>query len=463
MAVACSLSWLQWSRPVIEHDDWRQLLSSQWFPSAMHTAQLQADGRWLNYWVWLAGEPALSVRTVVVLFAAGWLLFTAVFVRAVTTGWWAVPLAVAVYAAPMTADIAYWPATLFPAMTALGVGAALLWVTRDRFGWHLAVLALAVCITALGYPPFALMLLVLVTAIHHRARWQRLVALAAAFCGSYLATLVLALALNDLRFGHFGLKLAHWRHPTPLNGVGSLVNHLHVGAADWKLVVEAVLIPLVVGLLALTAGAADRQLRRSLGVLALAFALCLALDLAPTVLHGVSNPFRSLSWAWLFLVLAVGWTLLSQQVVVRRAGRVAVVVIAVWATAYWANGVVAHQRFQTAIGRIESEAVALAVRTGGHITAVPRTGRWTVIEGDTVEQFRGAIAKGEPPMPSTICRHVCARLLRYAQRHRITQNVYYDHGWVVVRLPLSLYGTALDVLPKPDWLQPVPWPRGVRQ
>lgn len=463
-AVACSLSWVQWWRPVIEHDDWRQILSSSWFPASMHTAQLAADGRWLNYWTWLAGEPVLSVRAVVLLFAAGWLLFTAVFVRTVTTGWWAVPLAIAVYTAPMIADVAYWPATLFPAMTSLAVGASLLWLTRGRFGWHLLVLAVAVGVTVLGYPPFALILLMLLVAMHHREAWGRLLAVAGTFTVSYLATVVLSFALNDLRFGEFGLRIALWRHPSPLNGFGSLVHHLRVGAYDWRLVVEATLIPLTIGLIALAAATLDRHLRRSLVVLVLAFGICLALDLAPTILHGVSNPFRSMGWAWLALLLVIGWIIGSARPAVRVLGRVALVVIAAWGALYGANGVIGHQRFQNAIGRVEREAVAMALRTGGEIILAPRSPRWTVVEGDTAEQFRGAIAKGDPAMSSRLCVKRCTHSLpRYFERHRLTQDVVYLHGLVVVRLPLGLYTTALDVLPKPGWLQPVPWPRGVRQ
>lgn len=463
-AVACSLSWMQWWRPVIEHDDWRQILTSQWFPSLMHTTQLSADGRWLTYGAWLAGEPHLSERAVVLLFAAAWLLFTAVFVRAVTTTWWAVPLAVAVYTTPMTADVGYWPATLFPAMTAVAMGATLLWLTRHRLGWHLLVLLGTICLAMLSYPPFALMVAVLVVAIHHRERWQRLVTLAAGFVGSYLAAVLLMFALNDLRFGVFGLKIANWRHPTPLNGIGSLAHHLHVGASDWKLVVEAILVPLAIGLVALIGALADRQVRRSVVVLMVAFGMCFVLDLAPTLLHGVSNPFRSMSWAWLCLVLMVSWTGMSVQPIIRSVGRVALVAIAIWGALYVADGVVGHERFQSAIGRLENEAVALAKLTGGRIVLTPRIGPWDRESGNTAEQFRGAIAKGSPPMASVLCdRHCRSRVLHYVRQHRVRSAVFYVRGWVVVRLPFGLYLTQLDVLPKPDWLEPWPWPANVRQ
>jgi hypothetical protein len=297
VAVIATSTWADVRRPVIEHDDWDMLLPDGAAFVENHQQRVLHEGRWLNYWWWQLGSVHLTPLTATVGFALGWLVVTATLTRVLARGWWAVPIAVALYASPMISQISSWPATTLPPVAVLALGSVGLAVTRERWWRHLAVLLAAVFLLVLGYPPFALLLLPLLVALHAHARWRRLAALGCAVAGAYVAGILTICVLNAVHFGVFGIQIAAWRHPTPLTGVGALLQHLGVMRHDAHVLVATTAVPLaIVVCVVLPLAAAGGQ--RRLVVLGLAFLLALGLSAAITLLTGVDVPFRSSGWLW---------------------------------------------------------------------------------------------------------------------------------------------------------------------
>ncbi|MGZ6733041.1 MAG: hypothetical protein ACXVDH_00235 [Nocardioides sp.] len=329
VAITVTLTWVTVLHPVLEHDDWDMLLPDGSPFVLDHASRVLHEGRWLNYWWWRLGSQHLGSHVVTLGFWLGWLLATATLTRLLARDWWAVPIAVAVFASPMITQISYWPATLMLAMLVLAVAGIALTATRGRPRLHLALLGVAVLALALGYPPFALLLLPLLAVLHREASWRRLALVGGTLAAGYVGAILLVYVLNDIRFGVFGMEIQAWRAPHPVHGPRSLAHNLVMVLHDNLQVARFTILPLlavaVCVVLALRAGADRRWL-----VLAAAFVLAWGLSGATTVVNGVGLPIRSVSWTWPFGVIAIVWTLRTGPRSTRLIAGLALIAFAAW-------------------------------------------------------------------------------------------------------------------------------------
>lgn len=454
VAVAATLSWAAWHRPVLEHDDWDILLPDDRAYVLDHAQRVLNEGRWLNYWWWQLGSRHLSPLAVTLGFAIGWLIVTATLTRVLTRTWWAVPIAVALYASPMAAQISYWPATMVAPMTVLAVASVALALTRHRWRTHLAVLTAALLVLMLAYPPFALLVVPLLVALHADATWPRLAGLAVCVAGSYVAGILVVFALNAARFGVFGLDIQPWRHPTSLTGPSSLLDHLGVVADNSRDLVRVTALPLIAVVVCVVLALLLGE-RRRLAVLGLAFVLTFGLSSGSTVLNGVDIPFRSASWVWPFGVIAIAWTLHARARPVRVIAGVAVLAVACWSAAYSAELARGHQRFQRVMDTIAARVVALHAQGYRRIVFIPRVSyAANYVDRQTVWQLGNALAKEHGIEVTGHCAAACPKLVAYAEENAPNESVFLHGSTVIVRFPAQVVAHPLDGLPLPRWLTP---------
>lgn len=455
VAVLACLTWIEWWRPYIEHDDWDMLLPNGPAFVENHSLRLLYEGRWLNDWWWMLGSQGLSPRGAAVLYAVAWIVVVAVVVRSFSIGWWSVPAAIALYAAPMMSMLSYWPATLAAPMWMLALSVSVLWITRDRWRLHLVVLAAGTIVISLGYPPLALVLVAFLVALHHRKPWRQLLVLAAIFAFAYVAGILVIFSLNDLRFGLFGLKIQPWRNPSALNGLPSLGQHLHSVWHSWRGVLRPAALPLLACATAVLAALTDPRLRRQMIVLAIALVGAGGLSASSTILNGVDVPARAMGWFWPIVVLAATWGLAAVKAPARVVTLVALTFIAVWSALYAAYATVGHQTDQAKLNALRSAVVA---HHDNHpdariVFAIPhrspspaeRQAMWQV--GNALAKFDG-ITKVSGCLG---CRLVTAPLNPAQPR----TWVFDANGTIVVQLPPSLRGTGLHAKPEPSWLVPL--------
>lgn len=455
VAIAVTLTWVTVLHPVLEHDDWDMLLPDGSPFVLDHASRVLHEGRWLNYWWWRLGSQHLGLHVVTLGFWLGWSLVTATLTRLLARDWWAVPIAVAVFASPMITQISYWPATLMLAMLVLAAACLALAATRARPRLHPVLLGVAVLVLALGYPPFAVLLLPLLAVLHQEAPWRRLALLGGTLTAGYVGAIVVVYVLNDIRFGVFGMEIQAWRAPHPLHGPRSLARNLGVVAANDLQLVQFTLLPLlaVVGcvVLVLRAGAGRRW-----SVLAVAFVLAFGLSAATTVVNGVGLPIRSVSWTWPFGVVAVAWALRVPPRSTRLIAGAALIAIAGWGALYAVTQVRAHQRFESAMDQLRTRAVTLSEHGRRPIVLVPRTTyAANSVDLQTAQQFGNSLQQRTGIAVTGVCTD-CPPLVRYAERRAPHAPVLLGpQGQVLVRFPAALVDTPLNDHRPPWWLSPL--------
>lgn len=452
--VAC-LTWIQWWRPYIEHDDWDMLLPNGPAFVENHSLRLLYEGRWLNHWWWALGSQDLSPRGAAILYAIAWLIVVAVVVRSFSIRWWSVPAVTALYAAPMMSMLSYWPATLAAPMWVLALTVSLLWITRERWALHLAILAVGTIVIALGYPPLALLLLAFLVGLHHGRSWSQLTVLAATFASAYVVGILVVFTLNDLRFGMFGLEIQSWRHPSALNSLSSLSHHLQTVGRTWGAVVRPATLPLIAGLAALIAVLAEARWRRRMLVLVLALIAGAGLSASSTILNGVDVPARAMGWIWPFLVLIAVWGLDALHSRVRVVGAAALAFVAVWSGLYAAYGTLGHQGDQNGLNALRSAVVAqYRENPGTPIIFAVRHRHPTPSERQAVWQVGDAMAKFDGIGNVSVCRG-CRLISTQIDAGHPQTWVFTTGDAIVVQLPESMDDSGLHAEPEPRWL--VPW------
>lgn len=454
IAVAASLTWLQWWRPYLEHDDWDMLLPNGPAFVENHAARLLHEGRWLNDWWWSLGSQGLSPREAVLLYAAGWLIVVAILVRSLSIGWWSVPTAIALYAAPMMSMLSYWPATTAAPMLTTALTCVLLWLTRQREAIHLAVLAVGTIIIVLGYPPLALLLLPLLAVLHQRKSWRQLAVIAGTIVLAYVAGILIMFTLNAIRFGHFGLQIQQWRDPSALNSLPSLGHHLRTVASNWGSVLRPLTLPLFAFAAALAAAVRESRLRRRLVVAAGALLGGITLSASSTITNGVNVPSRAMGWFWLLLVLVVVWSLETVRPRARVVAALALAFITIWSVLYVAFAALGHQPDRAALTAMRQAIVAHhQVDPGAPVyfavadprpTPAERQAVWEV--GNQLAKFDGITALGQ-------C-HGC-RLTTTSVDPRHPGTWIFDiRDAIVVQFPATIQQAPLHAQPQPRWLVP---------
>jgi hypothetical protein len=455
VAFIASLTWLQWWRPYIEHDDWDMLLPNGPTFVENHSLRLLHEGRWLNNWWWMLGSQDIGPRGAAILFAIALLIVVAVMVRSFSIGWWSVPAVTALYGAPMMSMLSYWPATLAAPMWMLALTICLLWVTRERWVLHLVILAVGTIVISLGYPPLALVLLAFLVGLHHRRNARQLLVLAGTLALAYIAGILLVFTLNDLRFGVFGLKIQSWRNPSPLTSLTSLSHHLHTVERNWAGVIRPATLPLVAAAAALIGALAEPRLRRRLSVLAIALLGGALLSASSTILNGVDVPSRAMAWVWPVLVLVAVWGLEALRTNVRIVGAAALTFIAVWSGLYSAYATVGHRSDQNGLNAMRAAVVAqYRNNPGAHIIfAIPHS-RPTAAERQAVWEVANAMAKIDGIRTVSACTG-CRLVPSPINPSRPAAWIFSTQGAVVVQLPNSLSRSGLHAEPEPSWLVPL--------
>ncbi|MGN6722255.1 MAG: hypothetical protein ACTHJM_06555 [Marmoricola sp.] len=421
-ALVASLSFLQWRRPFLEHDDWDMLLPDGPHFVVIHAQRVLHEGRWLNYWWWLAGSSHLSPTGAVILFTLGWVLVAAVLARALNIGWWSAPAVVALYAIPMVSDISYWPATLAAPTWALAITLLALWLTRGKRVPHLVVVFLGTVVISLGYPTFALFVPAFLLALHHRRSMKWLTALGVTFGFAYIAGIITIFTLNAARFGYFGIRINPSRRPTPLNSLPALRHHLDTVIGDWHLWWSVDALPLIAGLICLVVAARESALRRRLVILGLLFVGAGLLNSAATITNGAYTPLRAMGWTWLFLVLVLVWGLEASRGHVRMICAGLLVAVAAWSTAYWAHGAI--ERYHHAGALTIAESRIMQLWNHNHPTVIvyaPPKAPVTPGEFQTMTLLANGLAKAHGIWPAAECIR-CHQLQRYIREHRLQQQ-----------------------------------------
>lgn len=454
VALLATLTWVQWSHPYIEHDDWDMLLSNR--PSFVenHTARLLHEGRWLNDWWWALGSQSLSPRGAVILFTGGWLVTVAVMVRSIAIRWWSVPAVVALYAAPMMSMLSFWPATLAAPIWALAVTTVLLWLTRDRWLLHVLVVAVGTVVISLGYPPLALLLLTLLVALHHERSSRHLAVLAGTFVLAYLAGILVIFALNDLRFGVFGLEIQAWRHPSQLTGLPSLGRHLNRVLTNWGNVLRPMTLPLIAGGVALVVALRERTLRRGLLIAALAFLVGAILSASSTITNGVDVPPRAMAWFWPMLVLVAAWGVGAVRARRTWIAGTLLTLIALWAALYAAYAAVGHQPTQRVLDTLRQTVVSEQRQHPAapiEFTIAPTP--TSAVQRQAIWEVGNALAKFDGITRTQFCGE-CLPAPGPLDPRDPAQWVVFDQARIVIRLPGSLTGTDLHGVREPRWLEP---------
>ncbi len=297
--------------PFIRNDDWPFLVPAH-TPGVLSPGYYDlSEGRWLNpVWWDLVGQHG-NATTASLTYAAGYAALVAGMWRVIhRSGIRPAPvvdvlLGIALFASAVWVQLLYWPGALTPSVL---VAAAALWLlpwaarSRLRLGLWLVVGEVAAVLT---YPPVGVLLLVFAVVLLREARWRKVLAVIATWVAAFALGVGVAYTLNWIVNGHFGLQLASWRQPNPLNSIQALDVNVSrwltaagsLWAAQWWVA--------LVGLVGIVLGLLDADVRPRLWRLLVAFAVVCGLDLAQTIATGVVTDARGQLWTWLVAVLPV--------------------------------------------------------------------------------------------------------------------------------------------------------------
>ena len=334
--------------PFIRRDDWPYLLPPDTPTVAGVVAKNLEEGRWLNSaWWYVVGQhstatsASLTYTAAYVVFVAGlWRLLRLRLPRL----HWAVDalLGLTLFVSVIWVRLFYWPGTLTPSML---VAAAGVWTlphvasSRLRLGtWLLVVTVLSV----LTYPPVGAVLFICALVQVGVRPWRDLVLLAIGFAVSYAVGIALIYLLNKAAFGHFGLKIAAWRHPNPLVSLhDARVNTMRLVRADLRLA-GIVWVPALVGLAASVMAVLDSSLRPAVVRVWFAVAVVVGLGSVQTLLTGIDTDPRGELWLWLAIVVPAA-LLLAGSARSRRVGVACLAVLTVVGVLTWRSDVGDHQ------------------------------------------------------------------------------------------------------------------------
>jgi hypothetical protein len=173
--------------------------------------------------------------------------------------------------------------------------------------------------------------------------WKDVLLLCVGYVIAYAVGVAIIYALNGIAFGHFGLQIAAWRRPNPLQGLHDLrVNVFRYLRQMGRLWADLTLVT-VVGVGAAVVGAFDVRVRPRLLRLLVALGVVVGLAGAQTVVTGITTNIRGELWAWLavlrpavLLLRGTGWS--------PRVGAACLAVLAVLGVLAWRVDIGAHQQ-----------------------------------------------------------------------------------------------------------------------
>ena len=307
--------------PLVRHDDYPALLG---VPELFYDKTL-SEGRWLNYAWHLRGviTPAwLNFLAYNALFAL-YLAVMADMAMGPRGGAWRklFVAAIAGLAVPQLV-ISPWFNTLIPGMAVVALYAVLSANLGNRASRALLPIFVPVALMAYTTYPFMLLALCLLRQDARRS-WADLAGLLGLFLVSFAIGMLAIYGLNKVEHGVFGIVMADWRNPNPLDGLPALYENLSVVWAYLHAITINASFSHAELFLAQAAlfcagvwMVARRDPFRAIYPLA-GLVLGLSMLLAQGLRTGIELPMRTSGFAWACYAVFVGWLSLE----LRDAGR----------------------------------------------------------------------------------------------------------------------------------------------
>ena len=349
--------------PFVRRDDWPYLLPAHTPYATDVYAKNLLEGRWLNWLWWMVVGQHGTALTASLTYVTAYAVFVAGLWRVLRPAdralHWAVDavLGLAVLASALWVRLLYWPGTLTPSVLVAAAGVwTLPWASRRRS--RLAVwLLLVTVLSVLSYPPVGVVLF-LAAVVQLGARpWKDVLLLCVGYVLAYAVGVAVIYTLNGIAFGHFGLQIAAWRRPNPLEALHDVrVNVFRYLRQMGRLWAELALVGLV-GVVAAAVGAFDVRARPLLLRLLVGLGVVVGLAGAQTVVTGITTNIRGELWAWLAVLLpavlllrGTGWS--------PRVGAACLAVLAVLGVVAWRVDIDAHQQTRREFAALVDEATA---------------------------------------------------------------------------------------------------------
>ena len=286
----------QLTAPFLAGDDWPSLLpASLQGGVALPWANTLAEGRWINY-LWYYVSVHLTAKTGNALFTAAYIAMTCTVASLVSNRRLFLLCAFALFFSPMFSGLSLWPNTTFSAVTLCAI--AMLALARFGKRFTLPILFVATFVLVMAYPPLASIVLIGAAIKQEKPTVRSNLILAVVFLFAFAASVLSIYGLNALFHGYFGVKVAPWRHPHPLLGIGDLGANLKIAAANWQLIARLYKVPIICAGIAGAGLLIWKQSRaRGLSVI-FALVVCWCVAVGITVISGVTDPGRSVPWLW---------------------------------------------------------------------------------------------------------------------------------------------------------------------
>lgn len=365
LALAATSAYLQVVHPALAQDDWDTLLPVDKVQLDVMRYRLLAEGRWLNLAWWRTAGQLLTPVTASVIYFAAHAAFVLRLARKLAAGWTGALVAAALFASPMVALLAAWPAVQTPSMVVLAASTWTLPLCRHRLRPLLVWMVLSAVLAMLTYQPVSLVLLVVLVLEELHRSTRHLVLVGTGFCVTWVTSALVMFTLNWVGFGVFGLRVQAWRQPNPVHDLGDLVVNLGRAGSHFRDVGQQIALPVLLGSLALVVCLWTRTLRKPGVVLLVTVVVAAGLESSGTVVGGFVVAFRSSMWVWVCLVVAVSWLAQLPRRRWRLVSAAATAAIALSGAVYWHVLVSDRQAQLAAYDRIDQQVAGLLEKHPG--------------------------------------------------------------------------------------------------
>jgi hypothetical protein len=280
--------------PYIAHDDFDWLIP-QGFDQGFESPWSKAgsEGRWINY-PWSLLSVHLSPNQAFFIFV-GLACTAALLASKAITGRPSLVAGLLLFFSPAGAAVSQWPVTQITSMLFLFAGLFALNLVKS-FKAEMTLLSLLVIVSFLSYPAYAPLSAILFAASRTRSNKQIIVSAAVYVCAFAMAILI-AFSLNYFLQGNFGIKVAGWRHPTPLLPDGDLILNIKKYSNYWSELTAywpAAIASISAYCLCFVSGV---QTRRCMSILIMS-ALIIGMEASMSIISGLELPARTSLWFW---------------------------------------------------------------------------------------------------------------------------------------------------------------------
>ncbi|MGN7963386.1 hypothetical protein [Brucella sp. 22210] len=299
----------QFSEPFISHDDFDWLIPAnfdQGFESPWSKAS--TEGRWLNY-PWSLLTVHLNINSAYYLFVA-LTIWMCVSISRLYMGRLSVIAALLFFFSPPAGELSLWPVTQSSSVLITAACVTTLYFLQ-RNNVRYIMLGGVVIASLLTYPAYAPMILIVFGATLLN-KTNELINTAAVYVGAYAVGIITIFSLNWYFHNNFGIKVAGWRHSTPLFPDGDLIANIVRYTKFWIEVTRywPVFIISVIGYA--TCFFANIKKRQCVYVLLLSV-LIIAMEASASIINGLDLPSRTSLWLWISLITPVLFVLHSKR------------------------------------------------------------------------------------------------------------------------------------------------------